>query len=321
MKYLHFATLFLLSYTLNAQTTFYVSSTGKDSNAGTKEKPFATLTKARNELRKLGNQKQGSTVIISGGSYNLTEPFELNDEDGGTKDNPVTYKAADNEKVVFSGGLTVKALAFKTITDAATLKRIAPQLQGKIVSLDLSTLNLNHTKILPDIYNDDGGILGLFIDGERMPLSRYPNKGYMAMKKVIINGGGQESKKDDWANFYAAGSKEKRSPRPGVFEYRDGRAANWINQLDRGVWFKGYWRIPWENECVRVAAIDTVAHTITLKKPVPGGIGNKYTRPEGNGREQYWLLNLLEEIDMPGEWAIDYTDNKLYFEIFFSCLI
>ncbi len=313
MKRLHVIVLFLVSGLLNAQTVYYVSPSGKDGNVGTKDKPFASLIKARNAIRKLGDKKSGATVIIRGGTYNFTEPFELTEQDGGSKDKPVTYKAAEGESVVFTGGLSLLSASFKPITDEVTLSRISPELRGKLVSLDLSSLNLNHNKILPDLYNDDGGILGLFIDGERMPLSRYPNKGYMAMKKVLINGGGQEAKNDDWANFYAAGSKEKRPPRPGVFEYRDNRAAKWMSKLDRGVWLKGYWRIPWENECVRVAAIDTAARTITLKKPVPGGIGNKYTRPEGNGREQYWLLNLLEEIDTPGEWAIDYTDNKLYF--------
>ncbi len=312
MKYTFFFVSLLLSLLGNTQTTFYVSPTGKDGNVGTKAKSFATIAKARDELRKLGDKKQGATVILRGGTYNFTEPFELAEQDGGSKENPVTYKAADNEQVIFTGGLTIPSASFKPINDPATLARIAPNLQDKIVCLDLNKLQLNHTKILPDLFDDDGGMLGLYINGDRMPLSRYPNKGYMAMKKVIINGGGQEAKTDDWANYYGTGNKEKRPPRPGVFEYRDNRAARWINQLDRGVWIKGYWRIPWQNECVRVAAIDTAAHTITLKKPVPGGIGNKYTRPQGNGREQYWLLNLLEEIDAPGEWAIDYKDNKLY---------
>ena len=302
-----------LPFLLRAQTNFYVSPTGKDNNPGTKVKPFATLTKARDAVRNLGDKKEGSVINIKGGIYNITEPFALSKEDGGTKERPVIYTAVDNEKVVLTGGLSIPTSKLKQIKDKATLDRIAPSLQDKIVELDLSDFQLNHIKQYPDLFNDDGGIIGLFVNGERMPLSRYPNKGYMAMKKVIINGGGQESKKDDWANYYGTGSQEKRPPRPGVFEYRDNRAANWINQVDRGVWLKGYWRIPWENECVRVAAIDTLARTITLKAPVPGGIGNKYTRPEGNGREQYWLLNLLEEIDIPGEWAIDFKDKKLYF--------
>ena len=51
---------------------------------------------------------------------------------------------------------------------------------------------------------------------------------------------------------------------------------------------------------------------MTLAKPVPGGIGNKSHRPDGDGRERYWLFNLLEEIDEPGEWCVDFTDQKLY---------
>ena len=298
---------------IQAQTQFFVSPSGKDNNPGTKEKPFATVEKARDAIRALGNKKNNSIINIRAGYYAFEQPFQLNKEDGGTTEQPITYQAYSNEQVVFSGGKKIANSAFKPINDQATLDRIAPALQGKILSLDLAELQLNHNHQLPDLFNDDGGIIGFFVNGERMPLSRYPNKSYMAMKKVIINGGGQESKTDDWANFYGAGSKEKRPPRPGVFEYRDNRTSKWVSLLDRGVWLKGYWRIPWQNECVRVAGIDTVAHTITLKKPVPGGIGNKYTRPEGNGHEQYWLLNLLEEIDQPGEWAVDYKDKKLYF--------
>ncbi len=300
------------SIAIQAQT-YYVSPLGSDKNIGSKDKPFATLQKARDIIRKNDHSKNSATVVIKGGNYHFTTPFELTKEDGGTKEMPVIYTAAANEKVVFDGGTNISSTKFKLVTDDATLKRIVPSLRNKIYCLSLSELQLNHTKILPDIYNDDGGIVGFFVNGERMPLSRYPNMGYMAMKKVIVNGGGQEKKNEDWANFYAAGSTEKRAPRPGIFEYRDNRTSNWVNQLDRGVWLKGYWRIPWQNECARVAAIDTISKTITLKKPVPGGIGNKYTRPEGNGKEQYWLLNLLEEIDSSGEWAIDYKDNKLYF--------
>ncbi len=308
-----FLILLACNYLSFSQTTFYVSTSGKNSNDGSQQKPFATLTKARDAIRKLGDKKQGATVIISGGNYHFNEPFELLKEDGGTEKNPVVYMAAKDAKVNFTGSTSIAAKQLKPIKDAATLSRIVPALKSKILSLDLTEYQLNHIKEYPDLFNDDGGILGLFVNNERMPLSRYPNKGYMAMKKVIINGGGQEAKNDDWANYYAAGAAEKRPPRPGVFEYRDKRTVAWINQLDRGVWIKGFWRIPWQNECVRIAAIDTTAKTITLKKPVPGGIGNKYTRPEGNGREQYWLLNLLEEIDMPGEWAIDFKDKKLYF--------
>jgi hypothetical protein len=48
------------------------------------------------------------------------------------------------------------------------------------------------------------------------------------------------------------------------------------------------------------------------------GIGYKYisnpddSRP-GNGKEPWYALNLIEEIDRPGEWAVDFTTGVLFF--------
>ena len=301
--------LFFLFLSLNISAqTYFVSPAGNDNNAGSKEKPFASLEKARDAVRKTHKAGSEATVNIRGGIYVLQNSFILTQED-----NQTTYTAYNDEKVIVRGSVALKPSDFHKITDKATLQRIDPKLRTSILELDLKALNIKNAKKYADLFNDDGGIVDLFMNDERMPLSRYPNSGDMTMKKVIINGGGQETKNADWANFYAAGQKEAAKPRPGVFEYRDKRSNRWANVLDRGVWIKGFWRIPWQNEAVRIAEIDTVAQTIKLAKPVPGGIGNKYTRPEGNGKEPYWLMNLLEEVDMPGEWAIDFKDQKLYF--------
>lgn len=292
---------------------FYVSPKGDDKNQGTLQKPFASLEKAKEAVKGINKGNQSITVYIREGIYYLPQAFKLNKEDGGTLANPIVYAAYKNEKVQLRGCRIVPTNVVKKITDVSTLQRINPKLQDSIIEIDLSVLNVKNIKRFADKFNDDGGIIELFMNEERMPLSRYPNEGNMTMKKVIINGGGQEAKNDDWRNFYADGAKEQKPPRPGVFEYRDDRTANWLNALERGVWLKGYWRIPWQNEAVRIAKIDTIAKTITLAVPVSGGIGNKYTRPEGNGKEPYWLMNLLEEIDRPGEWSIDFKDKKLYF--------
>lgn len=44
-----------------------------------------------------------------------------------------------------------------------------------------------------------------------------------------------------------------------------------------------------------------------------GGIGSKYDRPSGSGKENYYVENLIEEIDRPGEWCVDFTTHKIYF--------
>jgi hypothetical protein len=306
--------LFLIAcnVTIVHAQNFYVSPKGNNSNAGTKEKPFATLDKARQAVTKTNDGTKPVTVYLRQGVYALVQPFKLSTEDGGTKAAPITYTAYGDEKVFIRGSKTITAKSFTEIKDAATLSRIAVHLKDSILCLDLAALSIQNIKTYANNFDDDGGLIELYMDEKRMPLSRYPNSGDMMMKKVLINGGGQETK-GDWGEYYGEKPPPGLPPRQGVFEYWDERTSTWVNALDRGVWLKGFWRIPWQNEAVRISKIDTIAKTITLSVPVKGGIGNKYTRPEGNGKEPYWLLNLLEEIDMPGEWAIDFKDKKLYF--------
>jgi hypothetical protein len=304
---------FMVHYATIAQAQdFYISPNGNDKNPGTKQKPFASINRAKQAVIKINNGTKPVTVYLRQGVYALVQPFKLSAEDGGTKAAPVTYTAYGDEKVFIRGSKTIAAKSFTKIKDAATLSRIPAYLKDSILCLDLASLSIQNIKTYANNFDDDGGLIELYTDEKRMPLSRYPNSGDMMIKRVLINGGGQETK-GDWGEYYGEKPPPGLPPRPGVFEYRDDRASKWVNALNRGVWLKGFWRIPWQNEAVRIAKIDTIAKTITLSVPVKGGIGNKYTRPEGNGKEPYWLLNLLEEIDMPGEWAIDFEDKKLYF--------
>jgi hypothetical protein len=83
--------------------TFYVSPTGSDTAAGTKEAPFGSLGHAQQAARAASGG--GSvTVYLLAGRYELTEPFILTPADSGT-----TYTAFDKGEVVLSGGRRLKA--------------------------------------------------------------------------------------------------------------------------------------------------------------------------------------------------------------------
>jgi len=285
---------------------FHVSPQGDDANDGSSAKPFATLTRARDAMR-AAKKNGGDTIWIHGGNFALPQTLELIAADSG-----VIYRRAAGETVRLSGGRAVAAADFKPVTDAATLARIAETARGKVVELDLAALGIQHRQAYPDVFNDNGNLIELYFNGARMPLSRFPNRGYMTMKRVLNNAGGITNQNWSGANW------EKVAPGSagGTFEYRDEYAAqhaNWQKVLNRGVWLKGYWRIPWENEAIRVKTIDVSKKTVTFAKPIPGGIGSKYKRPAGSGEEKYWLMNLLEEVDQPGEWCVDFPAGKLYF--------
>jgi len=70
-----------------------------------------------------------------------------------------------------------------------------------------------------------------------------------------------------------------------------------------------------------VAEINTTGNWIKLAVNTYGGMGSKYTANAdangtyriGDGKEKWCLINNLDEIDQPGEWAYDFLDKKVYY--------
>ena len=76
-----------------AMTTFYVSTTGSDSNSGASGSPVKSITKAAQLAQ------AGDTVLVGAGTYNGTVSISKN----GTASAPITVKPADGAKVVIDG--------------------------------------------------------------------------------------------------------------------------------------------------------------------------------------------------------------------------
>ena len=73
----------------------------------------------------------------------------------------------------------------------------------------------------------------------------------------------------------------------------------------------GFWCHDWASECLKASVIDTEKKQISLEEPHGYGIGpssswNKHPR-------RYYALNLLDELDRPGEWYLDRKRSILYF--------
>lgn len=286
---------------------FFVSPQGDDANDGlSPEKagasgPFATISRARDEVRKLkqsgGIPKGGIAVNLRGGVYQLTDSLSLTQEDSGSEGSPVVYRAYKDEKPRLAGGKLLKASDFAAVSDSEMQKRLAPEAVGKVVIADLKSLGLQHTGPFPDVFKDGGGIFELFFNGKRMKLSRWPYDDYTTMKQILV-----------------IGEKTGKTNVPGVFEYREEEPARW--NPTNGVWLKGQWRVGWEDPAIKVGEISATNHQITFATGISGGIGSKYHRkavPYGSGQEKWCAINLPEEIRNPGQWAIDFNSQKLFF--------
>lgn len=81
----------------------YVSIDGDDNNPGTEISPLRTIEKARDLAISL-NENGKVDVIFQNGTYYLSQPVVFTSEHSGSKEYPVTYRAANDGEAVISGG-------------------------------------------------------------------------------------------------------------------------------------------------------------------------------------------------------------------------
>lgn len=114
----------------------------------------------------------------------------------------------------------------------------------------------------------------LSVGGALMPLARWPNEGFVRTTSAENN---------------------------ITFGYEDPRPERWLGAPD--AYAAGYWYHGWANRIEKIAGIDTANKKITLAQAPGYGIAAK---------KPYYVLNVLEEIDRPGEWYLDRQAGILY---------
>ncbi len=124
-----------------------------------------------------------------------------------------------------------------------------------------------------------------------MPLARWPNEGFV---KIAGLPAGEAAKIKD---IHSTGSQT------GRFVYAERRPERWSNARD--IWVHGYWRYDWADSYAPVRSIDTEARQIITE-----GSPGTYGIAPG---QRYYYLNILEELDRPGEWYLDRQSGILYF--------
>ena len=87
---------------------FYVAPNGADTNSGTKDRPFRTMSHARDAVRAINRRMTGDIVVyLRGGTYPIAAPIEFQAADSGANGFQVIYRAFEKEVPVLSGGVPV----------------------------------------------------------------------------------------------------------------------------------------------------------------------------------------------------------------------
>lgn len=265
--------------------TLHVSPRGNDAGTGKSAAPFATFERARDEVRRLRQSGQvpmgGVSVEIAGGTYELDRPLELTPEDSGTPDAPIVYRAKDGETVRVSGGRRVAS--FQPANSAHALDRLSPQAREHVVQADLRAIGVTDYGVV------SGSGLELFWNDEPMTLARWPNEGFVRIADLV---GG-----------HPVDVRGTKGDLHGDFMYEGDRPSSWIGENDP--WVHGYWFWDWSDQRHAVASIDPEGRIISVKPPYHG-----YGYRKG---QWFYGLNLLSELDSPGEWYVDREEGILYF--------
>ncbi len=262
----------------------HVATHGDDANPGTEEKPFATIERARKEILARKTQiLRPHTVWIHSGTYYLDQPLIFRPEDSGTAASPITYAAWQDDFVTISGGRRLNC-------------QWKPH-RGSILKC-----------FLPEVKRGNLDFTQLFIAGKRQVRARYPKYDF---KNPLVSGNGYVDVKDPsepWPNvefhFDPSTFTDKRWSNPQ-------KAVVHLFPLD-------YWgNLQWE-----VRDIDWHDHAIQLgwggfqlNEHLFGraatGIGKSQLYHEGY-KSRFFIENVFEELDAPGEWYLDADRGVLY---------
>ncbi len=280
-----------------ARADFYVSPAGADANPGTQAKPFATLEAGRDAARKLKQAGPlpagGVTVWLQGGDYFRTNALELSRADSGTPDSPITWRAVKGEAPRLLGGR--KLSGFQAVTDAAVLARLDASAREKVFQCDLRALGITdfgEMKSRGFGRPTTPAHCELFFGGRPMTLARWPNEGDWEKIAGFPEGSGQGDSHGGQIGKLEEG-----------FRYSGDRPSRWKDTSE--LWVHGYWSWDWANSYERVTNLDPAQRLVKTAPPY-----GQYGFRKG---QRFCFLNVLEELDQPGEWFLDRRAARLYF--------
>jgi len=288
---------------------FTVAPDGNDANPGTTAQPFRTLERARDALRERRKGKPlpagGVAIVLKGGVYpRLKESFALTAEDAGTAEAPVVYCAAAGAQPILRAGQPVTG--FRPLADSPAAQRIPEAARPHVLQVDLRGCGItDFGKLTPrgvDFFGplvnvDTPAHLELFFNGVPMSLARWPNDTpKMSERFALIETGDQETVHEGGRTMVKDSN---------LIHYSNPRQDAWANEPEP--WLFGYWQYAYFSSYRRVLGVEPDKQRMRVELGGPG------QHPNVVKGSPYQGINLLCELDSPGEWYLDRATGLLYF--------
>ena len=216
---------------------------------------------------------------------------------------PLTIRADSGARLV--GGVVLIDPHWLSAPDGATRDRLPQQARQSVQALQLAQTDLNGWAggLTGPVHRGMGVAVGavrseLFVSGRALTPARWPNDGFASVDGVTDPGSIPRNAADDIP-------PERRVIEPArgaTFLLHDpDRLARWASASD--TWVSGYWWWDWADEQLPVADIDPKAQTVKLGLPHRYGVRDS---------ARFYITNLPEELDAPGEYWIDEAEQMIY---------
>ena len=261
-------------------TVLHVSPNGSDTNPGTEDRPLATLDAARRIVRGMA-KKEPIEVLFHAGEYRVSQTVWFDSGDAGTEQAPITYKSAGDGEVIFNGAKILDISAFEPVTDQKILKRLPASAVGRVGQMDLGAQGITQDQII-----------SIHTQWNQNPYEQFCTP---QIRNIYVNGREQQLARWPNKNFLSISNVVSDN----TFVYTETNPSNWTEAKD--VFIAGYMFSEWEGGWAQIERIDPANRTITLKNS--SVLAN----------HRWSAVNLLEEMDIPGEWYADRETMTLYY--------
>ncbi len=279
----------------------WVAPDGSDENDGTAaESPLATMHAAQQKVRELAMVHLGPiTVNLRGGEYVLTETVAFDEADSGLVGAPVTWRAYNGEDVRIYGGARVDAALITPADPAVSARVLDKEAAGKLMQMDISAL----VEKIPGYFCFDDASdqakhgVEVYVGGQALVRSRWPNhvegEAYLRTVDTV-------RLEDGTVDLYFGRDVAERMER-------------WAPEAFDDLYLFGFLAWDWTNDDYRVYDADPAARKLHLKGSTQPTYFNSIGGDNAVKNPRYYLFNLPEEIDVPGESYIDRENRIVYF--------
>ncbi|MES2486671.1 MAG: right-handed parallel beta-helix repeat-containing protein [Bacteroidota bacterium] len=280
-KYCYFFFILLLGCSSGVKTgntiRLYVSTTGNDTNDGSILKPFATIEKAKNTVKKVKSESRTADieVIIRKGVYELKSTLLFLPEDGGDASQSITYLAYPGEEVVISGG-----------------NEFTLDWEKESGHIWKSKARFKNNKS-PDV------VRTLYLNGKRLTRATsetlFTVSGYPKYSKSFTYGAYdftnirrlKEDSIDAFCGFKFSGKDIDEK---------------WVGSSAEVILY-GSWEASWH----KIHSVSKQSKTVVLKNPA------RYPVGFFNARTRYRIENLKDFLNSSGNWCFDNKTGYLYY--------